>query len=222
MAYPRAVLFDLDGTLVHSVPDLRIAANKLLQEEGRPLLEDAAIATMVGNGVRKLVERVFRATGGEPATEEALEALVERFLGHYEAHPADLTRPFDGVAEALAVLHGAGVKLGVCTNKPTVPSREILDILGLAPFLQVVIGGGATPHLKPHPAPVVAALEALGVRAEETVFVGDSPNDAEAARAAGLRFVAVPFGYRRCTVEDLQADRVVDTFHDLAAALQEI
>lgn len=223
MAPLPALLFDLDGTLVHSVPDLRVAANKLLAEDGRRALSDDEVQKMVGNGVRKLVERCYRATGGIPGGDEALEtaldALVPRFMVHYDAHPADLTRPFEALVPALESLRAAGHRMGVVTNKPLDASRAILDHLGLTQFFDVVIGGGSTPHLKPHPEPVLAALRALGIGADGAIFVGDSENDAGAARAAGLRFLGVTFGYRHCAAEDLGAEALINTFADLPEAV---
>lgn len=216
---PAALLFDLDGTLVHSVPDLRAALNTILGQDGRRALDEDEVRRMVGNGVRKLVERGYDATGGAPEDAAALDALVDRFMAIYGAHPADLSHPFEGVVEALDVLAGRGHPLGVCTNKPTAASNALLKAVGLAEYFDVVIGGGSTPELKPHPAPVLAALEALGRPAGEALFIGDSPNDVEAARAAGLPVLCVTFGYRRCTAEELGADRLVDHFRDVPDAV---
>ncbi len=222
-----ALLFDLDGTLVHSVPDLRVAANKLLAEDGRRALSDDEVQAMVGNGVRKLVERAYRATGegatGEGApSDAALDALVPRFMVHYDAHPADLTRPFDGLLPVLEDLRAAGHRMGVCTNKPEGAARAILEQLSLAKFFDAVIGGGSTPHLKPHPEPVLAAMRLMGTGTRDTIFVGDSENDVGAARAAGLRVICLSFGYRHCAAEDLGGDVLIDHFRDLPAAVAKI
>lgn len=220
---PPALLFDLDGTLVHSVPDLRVAANKLLAEDGRRSLTDAEVQGMVGNGVRKLVERCYRATGGIPGGEDsvdaALDALVPRFMVHYDAHPADLTKPFEGVSAALEALRAAGHPMAVCTNKPLDPALAILAQLGLAHFFDVVIGGGSTGFLKPHPEPVRAALRRLGVEPGDAIFVGDSENDVGAARAAGLQVICLSFGYRHCPAEDLGGDILIDHFRELQDAV---
>lgn len=217
-----ALLFDLDGTLVHSVPDLRVAANKILAEDGRRALSDSEVQGMVGNGVRKLVERCYRATGGLPgddADDAALDILVPRFMAHYDAHPADLTRPFDGVAEALESLRAAGHPMAVVTNKPTEAAAAILDRLALAPFFEVLIGGGSTAFLKPHPAPVLAALRSLGTAPERAIFIGDSENDVGAARAAGMAVICLSFGYRHCPAADLGGDLLIDTFPALPDAV---
>lgn len=221
---PPALLFDLDGTLVHSVPDLRVAANKLLAEDDRRTLSDAEVQGMVGNGVRKLVERCYRATGGLPGpdADAVLDALVPRFMTHYDAHPADLTRPFDGVTEALERLRHGGHRMAVVTNKPTEAAAAILDQLALAPFFEVLIGGGSTAFLKPHPEPVREALRRLGAAPAEAIFVGDSENDVGAARAAGLAVICLSFGYRHCPAEDLGGDLLIDAFAALPEAVERL
>lgn len=216
---PPALLFDLDGTLIHSVPDLRAAVNECLAEDGRRMLSDAEVTGMVGNGARKLLERAYAATGAAPSDEAALDALLDRFLAHYEAAPAPLTHPFPGVVETLARCAEADHPMAVCTNKPIDATRHVLRMLGLDGFFKAVIGGGSTPHLKPHAGPVLATLEALGVSAAHAVFVGDSINDTQAARAAGLPVICVTFGYRHCAAEDLGADLLIDRFDALPDAL---
>lgn len=215
----RVALFDLDGTLVDSLPDLTIALNKLLAEEGRRILADAEVRLMVGDGATRLVERGFAATGTVP---ETVDGLVERFLAHYEGHAAANTRPFDGVAETLTALRRQGWRFAVCTNKPYRPSVEILEELGLSQLIDVVIGGDSTPWKKPDGRPVLAALEALHARPEDAVFVGDSPNDVGAGRAVGLPVVIVTFGYSRVPVAEIAADRLIDHFSELPRALDEL
>lgn len=216
-----AILFDLDGTLVHSVPDLAVAANKLMAEDERRALSDDEVQGMVGNGVRKLVERCYAATGGMPQGEPGaiLDGLVTRFMAHYDAHPADLTRPFDGVVEALERLRAAGHPMAVVTNKPTDAAAAILDQLDLSRFFEVLIGGGSTPFLKPHPEPVLAALRQMDAEAADALFVGDSENDVGAARAAGLRVICLSFGYRHCPAEELGGDTLIDAFSALPEAV---
>lgn len=216
---PTALLFDLDGTLVHSVPDLCAALNTLLTEDARRSLSEEEVTRMVGNGVRKLVERGYTATGGLPDGAEALDALVDRFMAVYDTAPAALSHPYDGVPGALERLRAAGHRLAVCTNKPVSAARHMLDALDLSHYFDAVIGGGSTPELKPHPAPVFAALDALGVTPADALFIGDSPNDTEAARAAGLPVICVTFGYRRCSLEDLGADALVEHFAALPDAI---
>ncbi len=216
----RFAIFDLDGTLVDSLPDLLQALNKLLAEHGRRTLAADEVRRMVGNGVHKLVERGFDAPG-EPAGER-LNDLAGRFMQLYAGHTIDHSRPYPGVEQALEKLVASGWTLAVCTNKPYQPAVEMLDGLGLARYLKVITGGDSCPFRKPDPRHVLATIEALGATPAATVFVGDSPNDAEAARAAGLALVLVSFGYTRVPAAELGADVVIDHFEELAGALERI
>ena len=239
---PRAAVFDLDGTLVDSLPDLAAALNRALAEAGLPPHPTEAVARMVGHGVERLVERGFAAAGA-PLDLDALPRWVERFLGFYAADLSTLTRPCLGVPEALDALAAAGWRLGVCTNKPTALAAGLLDAFGLdrhrpsggradaasvsgAPATQAfgrrvgaVVGGDAAPERKPRPAPLLMALDRLGVPAKAAVFVGDSETDVLTARAAGVPVVLVRGGYTALPVEALGADAVVDDFSALPALL---
>jgi phosphoglycolate phosphatase len=182
----KAVIFDLDGTLVDSAPDIQVAINKLLAEEGRRLLTLEEVSAMIGDGVPKLVERAMNATRAEDAPDD-LPTLTRRFLGFYEGHTTDLTRPYPGVLEALERLRSAGVRMGICTNKPERPTRELLRDLGLAPYFRAVFGGDTVAGVKkPDPQLIHAVLDALGARPMEAVMVGDAANDVAAARAAEI------------------------------------
>lgn len=214
-----AVIFDLDGALIDSEPDLRAALNRLLATlERRPVTRNE-VTMMVGDGVAKLVERALAATGGVPAG--GLERATETFMGFYGAAPADLSAPFPGAAAVVRGLDAAGAGLGVCTNKPAGPARGILRTFGLEAYFGVVIGGDSLPGIrKPDPRPLAAAIEALGTGPGRAVMVGDSANDIETAKALGVRSVAVSFGYSRRPVEALGADAVIDGFEELWAALE--
>jgi len=212
----KAVLFDLDGTLIDSLPDIAAAVNRLLVAEGREALPEPEVRLMIGNGADRLVERAFAARGGLPAP---LPQLLARFLAEYEPRAAEATRPFPGAAEVLETLERSGLKLAVCTNKPSGATTEVLAALGLARFFTAVVGGDETPALKPDPRHVQAVLDRLGVTAAEAVLVGDSINDIEAAHGAGLPVVAVSFGYTRVPPRELGAEAVIDHFSELPAAL---
>src|SRR5260370_30895650 len=147
----KAILFDLDGTLVDSVPDLAAAANALLAELGRPPLSLAQVTGMVGDGAPKLVERALAASG---AGDTPPRAALDRFLAFYEADPTRLTRPYDGVPAVLDELAAAGWRLGVCTNKPERATRAVLAGLGLDRFFPVVLRRGSGPTCQPRPRPV--------------------------------------------------------------------
>ncbi|MBI2236459.1 MAG: phosphoglycolate phosphatase [Magnetospirillum sp.] len=212
-----AVVFDLDGTLIDSLPDLAAAVNRLLAEEGRPPLSADEVKVMVGDGAGTLVERAFAARGGLPGPEVA--PYLARFLADYEPRAAELTRPWPGVIETLERLKADGLSLAVCTNKPSRATDEVLAALGLTRFFDVVVGGDDVRSLKPDPAHVRVTLDRLGVTAAEAAMIGDSVNDVLAATAAGVPSVVVSFGYCRGPAAELGADLVIDDFRELPQAL---
>lgn len=218
----KAVLFDLDGTLVDSAPDLHVAANKLLREENRRDVSLAEITMMIGDGVPKLVERSFEATG-DPIPEGGLDTLASRYLEFYEPHSADLTVPFPGGIDCLARLKDQGYALAVCTNKPFDATMEILGSLGLSPSLDCVIGGDTLPGIKkPDPRHLQSALEKLGVTSEEAVMIGDNANDVNAAKGAGIPVIVCRFGYTKGPAEDLNGDVIIEHFDALPDAFSEL
>ncbi|WP_316980024.1 phosphoglycolate phosphatase [Shumkonia mesophila] len=218
---PQAIVFDLDGTLIDSAPDLQAAINRTLAADGRPPLSVEAVKAMVGDGVPKLVERAFAATGGLPGGgADALAAWVARFGEDYENCGFPLTRPFAGTLPVLAALGDAGFKLALCTNKPQAATVEILDRLDLARFFDAVVGGDAVPGVrKPHPGHLLAALAALGVEPARAAMVGDHLNDLSCARGAGMPVVLCAYGYSRTPVGEMGADAVIERIEDLPAAL---
>ena len=214
---------DLDGTLVDSLPDLAAAVGELLEAEGRPGLRHEAVAAMVGDGVPKLIERALAATGGVPA-EAGLAAMVARYMPIYEARLTELTRPYPGAIETLKALKAAGWRLAVCTNKPEAPSRAILAGLGFDGLFEAVSGGDSLAVKKPDPGHVLGLLAGLGVvpgvAPGAAVILGDSANDVQAAQAAGLPAIAIAHGYGGTPARELGADRVIESFAELPAALQ--
>src|SRR5690242_6943562 len=210
-----ALLFDLDGTLVDSVPDLARILSALVAEYGAARFAPAEVAPMVGDGVAPLVRRGLAARGLPP---DDNGELVARYLALYEAAPALLTRPYPGVPETLARLRSEGWPLGIVTNKAERVTRLVLETLGLAPFFPVVVGGDTTPWKKPDRRPLLAALAALG--AAEGIFVGDSENDAAAAHEAGLPCLLLRYGYARRPIETLGAAALLERFDELPAALR--
>jgi len=213
----RALLVDLDGTLVDSLPDLMAALNRLLAAEGQASLNAAEVRPMVGDGAARLVERAFAARGGPG--DVPLPALVERFLAIYEADPVAQTRPYPGAAETLEALAAAGWRLAICTNKPEAASRKVLQGLGLAGLFQEVAGGDSFPVRKPDAGHLLGALGCLDVLPRHAVMLGDSHNDLQAARNAGLPVILVSFGYTRTPARELGADAVIDHFDELPDAL---
>lgn len=222
MRVRAALIFDLDGTLVDSLPDLADALNKLLAEHGARMLPENAVRLMVGDGVAILVERGFREAAAWPEDAAARRDLVARFLELYEPHAADRSRPYPGVREMLVDLQKSGARLAICTNKPEIATRSLLGALDLDRFFPTIIGGDTTARRKPDPLPMQAALERMQARLDEAVMIGDSPNDVAAARAIGMPVVAVTFGYSRTPPAELGADALISGFAELPRALDRI
>jgi phosphoglycolate phosphatase len=213
----RILIFDLDGTLVDSVPDLTKSLNQVLGEHGYQPLTAAEVAPMVGDGVPALVERGFAARGGSPA--EAADALP-RYIAIYEAHATDLTRPYPGVPETLAALRRQGYRTAICTNKLQQASETVLGGLGLAPLFDAVAGGDRYKVKKPDRGHLLGLIAELGGTADRAVMVGDSENDAAVAHAAAVPLVIMRYGYSRVDPATLGADALLDSFAELPSALE--
>ena len=188
-AQPCAV-FDLDGTLVDSAPDLHAALDRLMAVKRLPGFARAEVVAMIGDGVRVLLERAYAARG------IALDdADLQHFMTDYEANAAVLTRAFDGIPELLGGLRDAGWRLAVCTNKPEGAARVLLSGLGLDGHFSALGGGDSFPMRKPDPGHLRATLAAAGAVPEDAVMIGDHRNDIEAARGAGVRAIFAGWGY---------------------------
>ncbi len=219
MASIKALLFDLDGTLVDSAEDLMDALNEVLVGEGLRRVSGAEVRSMIGDGALKLVERGLVETGGDLRRSDELLAI---FLKIYEPRSSRKTRPYPGVLDTLGGLRKSGLHLAIVTNKPEVATRLITNALGLTPFFGAVVGGDTLPERKPHRAPVEEALRRLGVGASEALMVGDSCHDVEAAHAAGLKAAVVSYGYAHGDPRGLGADFVIDHFSDLPRAMENL
>jgi len=184
----RAVIFDLDGTLIDSLPDIAAGVNHVFELRGLAALSNEQVKPMIGDGARVLLNRAFAAAGVEGG-----EADYTAFETYYTAHSADLTRAYPGIEAALRDLRDAGYRLGVCTNKPQAPAVAVLQALGLAPYFGAVTGGNATPYRKPDPRHLAATLEALG--ANDAVMIGDHHNDIAAGEGLGLPVIFAAWGY---------------------------
>ena len=219
----RAVLFDLDGTLVDSAPDMAAAVDRMLAELGREPAGEAQVRNWVGNGARRLVMRAC--TGemdGEP-DEATTERALKLFLGHYRERVCVHSRLYPGVCEGLDRLQADGYGLACVTNKPEALAHPLLAALGLDERLPVVVGGDTLAERKPHAAPLHHAMRALGATPGATVMVGDSRADVEAGQNAGTRVVWVPYGYHRG--EDIAAlapDATLDSIADLPGVLRRV
>lgn len=216
-----ALLFDFDGTLIDSAPEIGAGLNGLLTERGRPPVTDDQVRRFIGDGAAKLVERGFAATGA-PLPPGALADAVKRYLEIYAAVPAEPDSVYPGVIETLTILRTAGHRLALCTNKPEAISRALLPDLGLGGLFEVVVGGDTLPQRKPDPAPLLHALAQLGLPASGACMVGDNANDVNAARAAGMPVVAVSYGYPRMPPVALGADALIDRFAQLPQALGQL
>jgi phosphoglycolate phosphatase len=211
------IVFDLDGTLIDTAPDLVATLNLLLAREGLAALPLDEVSEMIGQGARALIARGFAAAGA-PLDQAKLSALFADFITHYRAHIADESRPFPGVVAALDDLETEGARLAVCTNKPT----DLSVALGLAHRFAAIVGADAAPAPKPAAAHLIATIERAGGRVERAVMVGDSASDAGAARAAGVPLVLVGFGYTDIPVRQLGADVLIDHFDELPAACRRL
>ena len=219
MTDPKPILlFDLDGTLIDSAPDLVETMNTILRRHGRTTLPIDAVKKLVGDGARALLDRGFKETG-TPASTEQLDALLTEFLEIYVPNCAVLSRPFKGVTDALDGFAETGYRMGVCTNKPQAPSETILTELGLMPYFEAVVGGDYFPVRKPDPQHLLGALELMEASGQSAIMVGDSYNDVAAARNADMPVILVTFGYTTTPVESLGGDMLVDRFSDIPGAV---
>ena len=191
----RAVLLDLDGTLIDTAPDIAAAANATLSDLGLALLEAGQVRSFIGEGIAVLVRRSLAARLSAEKVELKFSAALEAFERHYVAMNGQYSSLYPGVAEALRAMRARGLKTGCVTNKLLRFAEPLLARFSLLPMLDTVIGGDSTAAKKPDPAPVLEACRRLGVAPHEGVLIGDSEHDARAARAAGMTFVAVSYGY---------------------------
>jgi phosphoglycolate phosphatase len=212
------VVFDLDGTLVDTAPDLVETLNVILAREGLPPIDYASARNMVGGGARVMLERGLAAEGRAlPAAE--VDRLMASFIEHYAAHIADHSRPFPGVQAALDTLAGRGCQFAICTNKLEWLSVRLLDALGLSRRFAAICGQDTFKIAKPDPEILRATITRAGGTPEAAVMVGDSITDIATAKAAGIPVVAVDFGYSDRPVAELAPDRIISRFADLPDAI---
>lgn len=217
---PKAILFDLDGTLIDSAPDLALASNILLAEFGHSKLSVDQVRSMIGNGLAKLVERAFAAKG-EKLDAATLKDRTDQMMVIYSRYLILETKLFSGAREILNFCKDNEILAGVVTNKPEIATRKILNYFGFTDLVNVVVGGDTGPKRKPSPDMLVFALQSLGVDVQDALMVGDSPADIDAANAANMRSIAVRGGYTDVPVEELGAGEVIDDLFQLTHRLQE-
>ncbi len=216
----KMVMIDLDGTLIDTAPDIAASANKMLEQLGMPTHDPALVATWIGNGVGRLVERaLIGSLEGEPDA-----ALYEKgypiFLNAYAECVSRDSRPYPGVVEGLEALKKTGFSLACITNKAEAFTLPLLKDLGLDKYFGLVLSGDTLAKKKPDPLPLLHACKHFGISPDHGVLVGDSINDTQAARAAGMPVILVPYGYNRGQdVNELGPDAVVDSLTDLSQHL---
>jgi phosphoglycolate phosphatase len=212
-----AILIDLDGTLLHTAPELAEAANRMLRDMGRAPASQVLLMSYIGNGISWLVKRAL--TGDMHAEPDA--ELYKQSLPVFEKHYTDLllqSKLFDGVSAGLESMKAAGFRLGCITNKVARYTEPLLKGIGLGEYFEIVLSGDSLPEKKPHPMPLLHAANFFGVPAAQVLLIGDSLNDALAARAAGCPVFCVPYGYNHGEpVDGLDVDAVIA---DLPAALK--
>lgn len=217
----RAVLFDLDGALVDSAPDLWGAMNHVLTNRNLAPLALERVRHLVGHGARALLARGFWGEEVEPPVNNPeFEVAVQEFLEYYRLHLTDNSRPFPEVFPTLATLANRGFSMAVVTNKPERLARLMLDQLELSQFFSVIVGGDTCPTRKPDPGPLLYALQQLSTPPESAIMAGDSETDLQAARNTGIPVILFSYGYNRgMDVWELQPDRVADRFSQLTDLL---
>ncbi|MFN0024593.1 MAG: phosphoglycolate phosphatase [Parvularculaceae bacterium] len=204
----NAVIFDLDGTLIDSAPDIAASLNEFLESRGAAPIPETGVRLMIGGGVRKLLERAWALQGAEAPAD--LDAQAAAFIDIYAQRPLRLSRPYPNAGATLNAIRARALPIGLCTNKPEAITRTILEGLGWTELFGAIIGGDTAPAKKPDPMPVQACLEMLGASAGAALLVGDSAHDLHAARAAGVRCILVKHGYSTKPVAELGADGVID------------
>ena len=218
----EAVLFDLDGTLLDTAADIALALNRTLAEYGWSSAPENDVRRMIGRGSPILIQRTAAAQG-RTLDDASQAAMVERFFHHYgaleETNEFD-ARPYPGARDCLQLLHEAGLRIGVVTNKQERFARALLARLDLIAWVDLVVGGDSCERRKPDPQPLLFACERLGVSTARTIMVGDSVNDVQAARGANIPVLCVPYGYNEGhDPRELPCDALVESLGDLPGLL---
>ena len=217
----RTIVFDLDGTLVDTAPDLIAALNFVLEREGMPPVPLHAARAMIGAGARKLIERGLELDGRVTSVED-ISRLTNDFIDYYADHIADASRPFEGLESALDDLSGRGYRFAVCTNKLEWLSRLLLDQLGLSGRFAAICGADTFGVSKPDPAILRQTIALAGGQLSSAIMVGDAGPDIGVARRAGIPVIGVEFGYTEIPIADLKPDLLIGHFRDLPAAVESL
>ena len=215
------LVFDLDGTLAETAPDIMATLNHLLILEGLAPLPVSAARNLVGAGAKALLERGFRAAG-TPLSPEKLDLLFDAFLVHYLEHVAELSFLYPGCEAALKALHAQGYTLAVCTNKPEAHAVALIEQLGVKHLFAFIAGRETFAYCKPDPRHLTDTIRATNGDPARAIMVGDSRTDIDAARAANIPVIGVPFGYTDVPMVDLKPDRLIAHFDALQAAVESL
>jgi phosphoglycolate phosphatase len=213
----KAVIIDLDGTMLDTAPDFHYAINRMRAELDLAPLEIGAIKNFVGKGTENLMRRVLAVDFNEQDVERHFEQAMGSYLQHYLSINGDYTTLYPGVIEGLDALQAKGLRLACVTNKPIAFATPLLERKGLARYFDVTYGGDSLPKKKPDPFPLLKVCETFAVQPGQVVAIGDSSNDAQAARAAGCWVLNVPYGYNHGeSIQDVDSDGIVSTLLDAA------
>jgi phosphoglycolate phosphatase len=221
MTSPRIVVFDLDGTLVDTAPDLIAALNHVLARDGIAPLPLASARNMIGAGARKLIERGLEVADRNVSADD-LNRLMRDFIDYYAAHIADASRPFEGLEDALDDLSSRGYRFAVCTNKLEWLSKLLLDRLGLSSRFAAICGADTFGVAKPDPAILQQTLARAGGRTSAAIMVGDAGPDVGVARRASVPVIGVTFGYTDVPIAELKPDRLIGHMRELPAAVESL
>lgn len=214
------IVFDLDGTLIDTAPDLVESLNHTIAARDLAPVSYEDLTHLVGQGARVMIQRAF-ALRGAPLAEEDVPALLDRFITHYEAGMPGKSHPYPGLIEALERMKAAGYILAVCTNKMERLALPLLERLQLTGYFAAITGGDTFAFRKPDPAHILATIERAGGQADKVLMIGDSINDIMAARNGNIPSIAVPFGYSDVPVEELGASCIIGHFDELTVELVE-
>ena len=221
MTLAPTLVFDLDGTLVDTAPDLINALNFVLDREGLPPVPLQSARNMIGAGARKLIERGLELEGRIAGVDD-ISRLTADFIDYYAAHIADASRPFDGLENALDDLQSLGFRFAVCTNKLEWLSKRLLDQLGLSSRFSAICGADTFGVSKPDPAILQQTILRAGGQLSSAIMVGDAGPDIGVARRAGIPVIGVEFGYTEVPIADLKPDRLINHMRELPAAVRSL
>jgi phosphoglycolate phosphatase len=217
----RTIVFDLDGTLIDTAPDLIATLNVVFEREGMPPVQYEIARNLIGGGARGMIARGIAAEGRDVAPAK-LEQMFADFIAHYSAHIADRSRPFPGLVDVLDELAGLGCRFAVCTNKLERLSVQLLETLKMADRFEAICGQDTFGVQKPDPEILRRTVAAAGGRLQDAIMIGDSVTDIRTARAAGIPVIAVDFGYSDRPVAEYGPDHIISQFAQLPAAISAI